>query len=128
MAIKRIIITEEQEKILISTLVYENTSYPVEPDKVLLVSNFLDKNFKRASMSSMNDNGEPTNTPIVGMMDNNGNVVKNMTDKQLFDYMQEKFKNIYVNNIQRNKFLAQVIKDWYNKKISREGMLSTNSY
>ena len=128
MAIKRIIITEEQEKILVSTLLYENTSYPVEPDKVLLVSNFLDKHFKRANMSSMNDNGEPTNTPIVGMMDNNGNVIKNMTDKQLFDYMQEKFKNIYVNNIQRNKFLAQVIKDWYNKKISREGMLSTNSY
>lgn len=125
---KRIVLSEQQEKIFISNILYENTQYTVDTDKVLLIKKFLDKNFKRASMSEMGNDGSPKATPIVGLIDSEGNVVKNMNDKQLFDFIQDKFSNIYENNIQRDKFIAQIIKDWYYKKISKEGLLSINLY
>lgn len=125
---KRLIINESQEKLLISEFIFENKTYSVDTGKVLVLKKFLDHNFKRASMSQINDNGMPVNTPIVGMIDSNGNVIKNMTDRQLFDLMQDKFKNLYDNNIQRDKFIAQVIKDWYYNKIDNNGLLSVNLY
>lgn len=125
---KRLIINESQEKLLISEFIFENKIYSVDTDKVLVLKKFLDNNFKRASMSQINNSGMPVNTPIVGMMDNRGNIIKNMSDRQLFDLMQDKFKNIYDNNIQRDKFIAQVIKDWYYNKIDNNGLLSVNLY
>lgn len=125
---KKILLNEKQEKIIISNIINENKYYTVDTNKVLVIKKFLDKNFKRASMSSFNNDGEVKDTPIVGLLDNNGNVIKNMTDRQLFDFIQDKFANIYGNNIQRDKFIAQVIKDWYYKRISNEGLLSVNLY
>ena len=117
---KKIVLNETQEKIIISKIINENKYYTVDTNKVLVIKNFLDKNFKRASMTEFNEDGELNNTPMVGLMDDNGNVIKNMSDRQLFDYLQNKFHNIYGNNIQRDKFIAQVIKDWYYKKITEE--------
>lgn len=125
---KRIKLTEAQEKMLLSNIICESTYYYVEPDKVLLIKKYLDNNFKRASMSEMGSDGYPKSTPIVGMLDNNGNVIKNMTDAQLFDLLNDKFHNIYKNNIQRSKFIAQIIKDWFYKKITKEGLLSVNQF
>lgn len=124
----KIIINEEQEKILISRFLNEAKYYTVDTDKVLVVKKFLDKNFKRASMTQFDNNGDLVDKPIVGLLDNSGNVVKNMTDKQLFDLLQDKFSNIYANNIQRDKFIAQIIKDWYYNSIKDNGLLSVNLY
>lgn len=125
---KKIIINEKQEKTILSNIIYETTQFTVDPVKVLLIKNFLDKNFKRASLNGMGNDGYPSATPIVGMIGSNGEVIKNMSDEQLFDLLCDKFKNIYANNIQRNKFIAQVMKDWFYKKISNEGLLSVNLY
>lgn len=120
---KKLIITEKQEQKLLEYLVMENR-YPIEPNKVLIVKNYLDKNFKRGNISEFGDNGLPTNTPVVGLL-NNGEVVKNLTARQLFDLLEDEFRGMFSNKIQRSKFLAQVIKDWYANKISKEGLLST---
>lgn len=120
---RKLIITEKQEQKLLEYLVMENR-YPIEPNKVLIVKNYLDKNFKRGNISEFGDNGLPTNTPVVGLL-NNGEVVKNLTARQLFDLLEDEFRGMFSNKIQRSKFLAQVIKDWYANKISKEGLLST---
>lgn len=125
---KKIIINEKQEKTILSNIIYETTQFTVDPVKVLLIKDFLDKNFKRASLNGMGNDGYPSVTPIVGMIGSNGEVIKNMSDEQLFDLLCDKFKDIYANNIQRNKFIAQVMKDWFYKKISNEGLLSVNLY
>ena len=66
----------------------------------------------------------PQNIPVVGMKASNGEVVKNLTAKQLFDVLEDEFRGMFANKIQRSKFLAQVIKDWYANKISKDGLLS----
>lgn len=120
---KKIIITEAQEQKLLEHLIFE-TTYPIEPNKVLLVKNYLDKNFKKGNLAEFGANGLPVNTPVVGLL-NNGQVVKNLNAKQLFDVLEDEFRGMFSDKIQRSKFLAQVIKDWYVNKISKEGLLST---
>jgi hypothetical protein len=120
---KTIILTETQEQELLSYLITERR-YPVEPHKVLLVKNYLDKNFKRGNIEKIGTSGLPENEPVVGLLSHN-EVVKNLTAKQLFDLLEDEFRGMFTDKIQRSKFLTQVIKDWYNKRISKEGLLST---
>ena len=119
---KKIIITEKQEEKLLEFLITEQT-FPVEPNKVLLVKNFLDKNFKKGTLNQFDDNGMIKNIPVAGMI-LNGEVVKNLTKKQLFNMIEHEFRGMFSNKIQRSKFLAQVIEDWFSNKISKEGLLS----
>lgn len=121
--VRKIKITEKQEQALLEHFIIENR-FPIEPQKVLIVKNFLDKNFKRGNITEIGDNGLPINKPIVGMQ-NNGEIVKNLTAQQLFDILEDEFRGMFSNKIQRAKFIAQVIKDWYKNKISKEGLLST---
>ena len=46
---KKIILTEKQEQQLLEFLILEKT-YPINPNKVLIVKKFLDKNFKKGTI------------------------------------------------------------------------------
>jgi len=121
---KKIIITEQQEQMLLEHLIMEKT-YPIDVNKVLLVKKFLDKHFKRGSLAQFGTDGMPENTPVVGMISEDVKIVKNLTARQLFDVLEDVFKRMFSNKIQRAKFLVQVIKDWYYERITKEGLLST---
>lgn len=120
---RKIIITEEQEQTLLEHLIMEKT-YPIDPNKVLVVKGYLDKNFKKGEISQFGSSGMPKGMSVVGII-SGGNVVKNLTAKQLFDVLEDEFRGMFSDKIQRSKFLAQVIKDWYAGRISKEGLLST---
>ena len=120
----RIFITEKQLNELKEVLLEK--SFYVDTKKVLIVKNFLDKNFSRGTMDSISDKGYPQKTKVIGMKDGNGETIKNMTFSQMIDLLEDKFHYIYTNRTQREKFLKQVLIDWYNKKISNEGLLSLN--
>lgn len=119
---KKIIITEQQEQELIKQIVLQKT-YPIKTNNVLLVKDYLDKNFKRGSLTEFGSNGMPTNTPVVGII-SGGNVVKNLVAQQLLDILEDEFKGMFTDKIERAKFLAQVMIDWYYNRISKEGLLS----
>lgn len=127
--VKRIIITEAQFKELNSRLSENiNGKYYIDPEKVLIVKNYLDKNFVKASIPCMGSDGYPTSMPIVGLKGTDGTVMKNMTDKQLFFMLQNHFFKMFSDANERDKFLKQIIKDWYYGKISKEGMPSVNMF
>ena len=102
--------------------------YSVEPNKVLAVKSYLDETFVRGRMPIVGEDGYPQTLYIVGMKGSDGKVIKNMTAKQLFFLLQDKFSKIYQDKKQRNKFLKKVMQDRYNRKITREGLLSSNRY
>lgn len=94
-------------------------------DKVQLVNKFLDKNFIRATYTSEDENGILKNTSIVIQVDGNGQPSKkSLTDVDLFYLIQNKFINILPKDGGRDKFLKQIIKDWYAKKITKHGTLT----
>jgi len=128
---KRTIIITESQFNYINSKLNEGigvTKYSVEPDKVKIVKKYLDDNFVKGGIACMGEDGYPTTTPIVAIKGTDGLAARNMSDKQLFALLQDKFGKIYNDKIKRNKFLQQIIKDWYYDKISKEGMLSKNLY
>ena len=48
--------------------------------------------------------------------------------RQVFDNVEAYFKNICEDKVRRTKFLQQVIKDWFYKRINTYGQLSVNTY
>jgi hypothetical protein len=100
----------------------------VEPQKVLVVKKFLDDNFVRAAIPTIGEDGYSKTILIVGMKGTDGQVNRNMYAQQLFDLLQDKFQNIYLDKEKRDNFLKRVMKDWYDKKISKDGLLSVNTF
>ena len=131
---KTIIITESQEQALVNYLnqeekpvVKKGKPYTVNPDKVLIVKQFLDKNFKKGSAESLGANGMPCKVNIVGQLSSNGEVLRNIQFEELHDLLIDRFKNMFLDKDERFCFLKQVMNDWFNDKISVHGMLSVNS-
>lgn len=120
--VKKIKITEKQEQQLLEHLLFEQ-QFPIDPQKVLIVKKYLDNNFKRGNIAEFGNNGLPVNNPVVGLL-NNGEVVKNLTARQLFDVLEDEFRGMFSNKLQRSKFLAKIIQDWYANKITKDGLLS----
>ena len=117
---KKIIITERAKNILAEEILKESYA-----DKVESIKMFLDKNFIRATYTGEDENGELKNIGIVVQLDGNGQPSKrSMTDVQLFYLIQNKFLNILPKDKGRDGFLKQVLKDWYNNKITKNGSLS----
>lgn len=119
---KKVYITESQFKTLVESYNF------VEPDKVRIVAKYLDENFVRGGISCIGEDGYPTTISIVAIKGTDGKLAKNMNAKQLFYLLQDKFQHIYADKDKRDKFLKQIIKDWYAHKISKEGLLSVNKY
>lgn len=116
---RRIFLTEGQINLI-------KGSYPVEPNKVLIVKKFLDNGFKGGNMGFIGNKGTWEKMPIVAMNDDEGNAVRNMTDSTLYQLLRSQFndeKHLFKNREQCDKFLAMVMKAWYYGKINPDGTI-----
>lgn len=126
---KRIHITESQLKtILENEILNETKQFFVDPDKVLVVKKFLDDTFYKAGMPYIASDGYPATKDIAILKGTDGQGVRKMTSRQVFDMLQDKFSHIYSEPEKRDKFLKTIVRDWYYDKISEKGLLSTNKY
>ena len=121
---KNIILTENKIHTLLKAMVKE--SYGSWSEKVELVKNYLDRHFARAKATIMDKNGRPSFQEVVAWLDDNKQVVKTLTDVQLFYVIQDEFKDIIADKHERDDFLKQVIKNWYEHKISKNNSLSVS--
>lgn len=135
---RKIIITESQKNKLFELLSEEtviqqmpvnkkmNKPYTINPDKVLVVKKFLDNNFKKGNIERIGNNGMIETVPIVSMMSSTGEPLKNLYKEDLCDLLIENFKKMFLDKIERELFMKQIIEDWFNNKISVHGLLSVN--
>lgn len=121
---RQILINEGDETKIISELISE-AFYP-NVDKVLFIKDYIDKNFKKQSLDDIDTNGYPCSTPSVVMMSKSGQPMKTMEMKEFLLFLDDKFHSMISDESDRKKFLKQVITDWYNNKISKNGLLSVN--
>ena len=121
---KTVIITEEEEQNLIGNILQE-AFYP-NSDKVLLIKDFLDKNFAKQEIDSLDENGYPTKEKTVMLLSNNKQPLKTLSMKELLRFLDDKFQKMVSKKEDRRKFLKQVIKDWYFGNIKGNGILTVN--
>ena len=120
---KKIIISEDKEYLLYEEAMLEEM-YGGWGDKVKAVKDYLDKNFARASATMFGEDGKPQIKQVVAWLDDYKQIVKTLTEVQLFYIIQDQFKKILSNKEERDKFIIQVLKDWYNNKITKNYSLS----
>ena len=124
---RKLIITEEQEKVLINILngtPSEKKIYSIDPEKVLLVKKHLDNNFRKFNYTTLKG-GRKCNVIIVGMMDGE-NVLKYMYQDDLKEYLIDYFKKMFLDHAERDLFMAKVMDAWINNKIGVHGTLDSN--
>lgn len=123
---KKIIITERAEKMLIEHLLNEN--YDIA-DKVSLVVKYLDSNFFKADKDVLDKDYNIESKALVIVKDSKGQPSKTLlTLEQLFQKLQYQYQNILLNKEERDKLLWQITNDWYYNKISKNSILSNTSY
>lgn len=121
---KTVIMTEETEQKLIADIL-EEAFYPTS-DKVLAIKEYLDKNFAKQKLDSLDDNGYPTKENTVVLLSKEKQPLKTLNMKELLRLLDDKFHNMVSDNVDRKKFLKQVIRDWYQNNIKNNGILSVN--
>lgn len=120
---KKIIISEDKEHLLYEEAMLEEM-FGGWGDKVKSIKDYLDKNFARAAATMFGEDGKPQVKQVVAWLDDYKQVVKTLTEVQLFYIIQDQFKKIISDKKERDKFLIQVLKDWYNNKITKNYSLS----
>ena len=103
---KKVIISEQQEKELIKKLneeVYQmpvdkkmNKPYTINPDKVLVVKKFLDSNFQKGNAEFIGNNGRLAKVRIISIPDSNGESLRDLTPDNLVDLLIDRFKNMFL--------------------------------
>ena len=121
---KTIIIDEDKEQELIGNILTE-TFYP-SSEKVLIIKDYLDKNFVRQMLDDLDEYGYPTKQKTVVMISQEKQPLKTLNMKEFLRLLDDKFLKMMSNKKDRIKFLKQVITDWYYDKIDKNGLLSVN--
>ena len=120
---KKILINEETEREIIDDILTE--AFSPSTEKVLLVKNYLDKNFAPVQIDDIDANGYPIKDKMVNML-SNGQPLKTMSLKEFLLLLDDKFHAIITDDEDRKKFLKQIIKDWYSGRLTKNGLLSVN--
>lgn len=120
----KFIIDEHIEQELFKSVIVESF-YPTT-ELVLQIKNYLDKNFAKTEIDDIGENGYPIKIKSAVLLSNKKQPLKTLQPRELLMLMDDKFHKIITNNDDRKKFLKQVIRDWFNGKISKEGVLSVN--
>ena len=94
-------------------------------EKTVIVKDYLDKSFVRQMVDDVDENGYPKRTPMAGMKAG-GQVLKQLTMRELMLLLVDKYRKMMKNEDDLKKFMQQIIKDWFGKTISKEGILSVN--
>lgn len=120
---KKILINENIENEIIDGLLTE--SFSPSAEKVLLIKNYIDKNFAKVEIDDIDENGYPTKDKMVNLL-SGGQPLKTMTLGEFLLMLDDKFHSIINDDSDRKKFLKQIIKDWYMGKLAKNGVLSVN--
>ena len=133
---KKIILSEKQSKALKNILSEDvqqmpvdkkmNKPYCIDPNKVLTVKRYLDGGFTAHDFERVGANGFPEKIKIITMNASNGEPLKPMYPNQLVDLLIDRFQNMFLDKMERELFIKQVVKDWLNNRISVHGILSVN--
>lgn len=120
---KRVIITEDMEMRMLKHIFTE--SIIPGKEKVLRVKEYLDSNYSREVSDDIDDNGNPKEVHSVYFMIK-GQPKEPLLFPKLLIKLEDEFPSLFKDKEDNRKFLKQCIIDWYNNKISKEGILTKN--
>lgn len=118
------VINNDDEQYFIKKMLTE--SFFPKSACVIKVKEYLDSNFKKNYADDIGSNGYPIKVKSVTMISSNNQPLKSMSMKELLSLLDGKFQTLIHDKSDRKKFLKQIIIDWFDGKITKEGVLSVN--
>lgn len=117
-SMRRFILSENGFELIKGKILRESYS-----DKIDLVKRFLDKNFMRASTQK-----DGKDVGIFVKLNGNIPTDESLWKQDVLDILDDEFNNIISDKKERDGFLSQLVDDWYNKKITKYGSLSSYNF
>lgn len=109
---KKIIISEDAEKLLLQKLINEELTYM--GDKEDIVIQWLNNHFKAMEQETFGENGLPKVEKVVSVLDSKKQLTtKLMTLEKVFFILQSQFKKILQDKQERDNFLWNTLNKWY---------------
>lgn len=105
--------------------ILQESFFPIA-DMVLMVKKFLDKSFTKQLQDDIDANGYPKKKCVVTMLSTDRQPLKTMSMSELLLMLDDKFNSMVRNDLDRKRFLKQIIRDWFDNKITKQGLLSVN--
>jgi hypothetical protein len=103
----------------------QESFYPMS-NMVLAIKKFLDNGFERQLQDDIDINGYPKKKCVVTMLSTDRQPLKTMSMRELLLMLDDKFNGFIKDEKDRRSLLKQIIRDWFDKKISKQGLLSVN--
>lgn len=122
---KTIFITESQYKEIYETALQE--ALIVNNELVKSIVKYLKKHFKPVKYDDINADGEVVQPYAIQMLSMDGEPLQTISVEVLLDKIDGVFQKKIKDDGDRKKFYRQIIDDWINGKISKEGILSVNT-
>ena len=122
---KTIFITESQYKEIYETALQE--ALIVNNELVKSIVKYLKKHFRPVKYDDINADGEVVQPYAIQMLSMDGEPLQTISVEVLADKIDGVFQKKIKDDSDRKKFYRQIIDDWINGKISREGILSVNT-
>ncbi len=119
----KIVIDENTENKVINFFLSE--AFIPKTDLVLQIKKYIDDNFARQMLDDI-ENGYPKKVSTVVMLSSDKQPLKTLQMSEFLMLLDDKFHTIIKDDEDRKKFLKQIIKDWFNNTISKNGILTKN--
>lgn len=108
---------------------YENAlteAFVINIHLVSAIKKYLDKHFAKAKYDDIDENGDVVEKNAVQVLSISGQPLQTISVEKLLSKLDSKFASNIKDESDRKKFIKQVVDDWMDNKISRDGMLSVN--
>lgn len=119
-----VVLTNEQLKNFKGRVLKE--SFVVNTALVNKIRELL-KGYNHVVYDDIDENGDVVQRVAIQMLSSNGEPLQTMSPEKLLDKIESNMSEYIKNDNDRRAFVKQVIQDWGDGNISKEGMLSVNS-
>lgn len=123
---RRVIVIDESKETKMMNAILKSPFTP-KADQVIAIQEYLDKNFVKQKLDTLDTNGYPTKENVVILVSSDKQPLKTLNMKELLMLLDDKFHKFISDDKDRRMFLKQVIIDWYKGNI-RNGILSVNHF
>ena len=122
---KSIILTNEQIRRFKGRVLKE--AFAVNTSLVRKVYDYVSKNYTYAKYDDINEDGDVVEKIAIQVLGSNGEPLQTLSPQKMLDKIDAKFSGIIKDDTERRNFLRQVLADWVDGNVTKDGLLSVNS-
>ncbi len=122
---KSVVLTNEQVRRYKGRVLRE--AFAVNTTLVRKVYDYVSKNYTYVKYDDINEDGDVVEKIAIQVLGSNGEPLQTISPEKMIDKIDAKFSGIIKDDKERRDFLRQVLADWVDGKVTKEGLLSVNS-